>query len=237
MGRGRHEHKESFSVLLISNTGRNSRQFHMPLAVFNLILCIIVLAFAALAWFAWQFGTSYQKTARLQNQLAEQMRELENEKAELSSRNIELAQENEALRTKQQEEETTEEETRTTDPFSPTRYPYEGNGMWIDAYSAEHEYITIHTKAEGNIIAAGSGTVASVSADEVYPLIIEIDHRNGYRTRYMCMQEAEVRVQEGAQVENGDTLAVIRTDDTQLDYQVIFNEKPIDPLIVIEAKG
>ena len=53
----------------------------------------------------------------------------------------------------------------------------------------------------------------------------------------MCMQEVEVNVQEGAQAENGDVLAKILTDDTQLDYQVIFNDKIIDPLLVIEAKG
>lgn len=236
MGHGGHKHKESFSVLLVSNTGQNSRQFHMPIAVFKLFACIMVLICAALAWFAWQYGISYQKTTKLQNQWAEQMQKLENEKDELNSRNMELARENETLR-KEQQEESAEKENQTNDPFSPTRYPYEGNGMWIDAYSEEHEYISIHTKAEGNIIAAGSGTVVLVSSDEVYPLIIEIDHKNGYKTRYMCRQEAEVRVQEGAQAENGDTLAVIQTDDTQLDYQVIFNEKAIDPLIVIEAKG
>lgn len=236
MGQSRHKHKESLSVLLISNTGQGNRQFHMPMVILKVAAGSMLLLCAALAFFVWQYVAGRQKAASQQDQWAMQVQALESEKKELYDKNAELEQENALLRSKEQEE-AQEEEAQTIDPFSPTRYPYEGNGMWIDPYSEEHEFISIHTKAEGDIVAAGSGTVVSVTSDETYPLIIEIDHKNGYRTRYMCRQEVEVRTQEGAQAESGDTLAVIRTDDTQLDYQVYFNEKPIDPLIVIEAKG
>ena len=53
----------------------------------------------------------------------------------------------------------------------------------------------------------------------------------------MCRQEAEVQASEGAQVEVGDTLFTITVEDAQLDYQILFEEEPIDPLTVIEAKG
>ncbi len=243
MGHDRHKHKETLSVLLISNTGQNSKQFHISTLFLKLAVSVVALVCVVAVAVVFWFGTDSRKTAKLQEQLtaqAEQMQKLEEEKESLKSRNIELTQKNEALRKEQQEqhqEETTEEETQSSDPFCPTRHPYDGNGMWIDPYAEGHEYMSIHTKAEGNVIAAGNGTVVLVGSDETHSLVIEIDHQNGYRTRYMCMQEVEVNVQEGAQAENGDVLAKILTDDTQLDYQVIFNDKIIDPLLVIEAKG
>ena len=53
----------------------------------------------------------------------------------------------------------------------------------------------------------------------------------------MCRQEADVQATEGAQVEAGDTLFTITIDDSELDYQILFEGEPIDPLTVIEAKG
>ena len=48
---------------------------------------------------------------------------------------------------------------------------------------------------------------------------------------------AELQVEEAKRVKAGDILAVITSDDTQLDYQVILEGEPIDPLNVIDAKG
>ena len=85
--------------------------------------------------------------------------------------------------------------------------------------------------------AAGDGTVSMVGSDDTYPLIIEIEHGNGYQTRYMFLQAAEAKQAEGEQVQIGTALAAVDTDNVQVDYQVIFEGQPIDPLIVFEAKG
>ena len=104
-------------------------------------------------------------------------------------------------------------------------------------YSEEEPYLSISMHEEGNIVATGNGTVITVSSDDTYPVIVEVEHEKGYKTRYLCRQEAEVKATEGAQVEAGDTLFTITTDETQLDYQILFEEEAIDPLTVIEAKG
>ena len=44
-------------------------------------------------------------------------------------------------------------------------------------------------------------------------------------------------MEEGGQVQQGDPLLTITTDDTQLDYQIILNGETVDPLSVIDAKG
>ena len=52
----------------------------------------------------------------------------------------------------------------------------------------------------------------------------------------MCQQDTEPLLEEGSQVQIGDNLVALSID-TQLDYQVTYEEQPIDPLIVLEAKG
>ena len=42
---------------------------------------------------------------------------------------------------------------------------------------------------------------------------------------------------EGARVQAGDILLTITKDDTQLDYQILYEEKSVDPLEIIDAKG
>lgn len=76
-----------------------------------------------------------------------------------------------------------------------------------------------------------------MGSDDTYPLIMEIEHGNGYRTRYMCLQNAEIKAEEGSVVHTGDILITVTENDTQLDYQVIFKEQAIDPLTVIDAEG
>lgn len=101
MGHDRHKHKETLSVLLISNTGQNSKQFHISTLFLKLAVSIVALVCVVAVAVVFWFGTDSRKTAKLQEQLtaqAEQMQKLEEEKESLKSRNIELTQKNEALR-------------------------------------------------------------------------------------------------------------------------------------------
>jgi murein DD-endopeptidase MepM/ murein hydrolase activator NlpD len=79
--------------------------------------------------------------------------------------------------------------------------------------------------------------VVAAGSDEIYQHIIEVAHESGYKTRYLCHQSAEISVEEGSAVQAGDILLTITTDETQLDYQVIYEDAPIDPLSVIDARG
>lgn len=241
MKRKQHKHKESFSILLISNTGQNSRQFHVSLFLFRLLIFLLFIICVALGGLIYLFfwekdnGTALLEQTLSQSQLIMQ---LEEEKETLTNENHALTAENNALRQAAQvntEEETTPEEE--ADSTIPTRYPCSGTGILTTTYSEEHPYLSINTQAEANIVAAGDGTVISIGSDNTYPLIIEIDHGNGYHTRYMCLRNAEKKVEEGAAVQTGDVLITVNTNDTGLDYQIILDDQPIDPLTVIDAEG
>lgn len=244
----RHKRKESFSVLLVSNTDRGSRQFQISLLSIRLLIAVPILLLAALALLAWQYSVSHKnlETLRTQlasqeelsNQLAQERAEWDTERQTLMAENqklLQAAQEQAAQEVPEEEEE--EEEAAKPDSTVPTRYPYQGSGVLEGTYSEEHPYLSISTYAEGDILAAGDGTVTAVTSDDTYPHIIEITHESGYTSRYLCRKEAELKTEEGTAVQSGDVLLHITTDNTPLDYQIVYEEAPVDPLTLIDAKG
>lgn len=238
----RHKRKRSFSVLLISNTDGSSRQFHISLFSVRLLVLLLLIVFVSLGWFAWQFSSRENQDETLLAQitaLEQENQQLTAEKETLNAENLTLITANESLRqeAEQRAEEMEEEETEAEDPSLPSRYPSYGAGIIKSDFSEEQPYLSIETYSGGSILAAGDGTVTAVSSDDIYAHIIEIEHASGYRTRYLCHQEAEVTTEEGAQVQGGDTLLNITADDTIVDYQIIYEEAPIDPMSVIDAKG
>lgn len=244
MKRKGHKHKESFSILLISNTGRRNREVHISRNALRfiivLLLCIVV-ALGGTGWLFYYFTPNNDGQGNLQTQLDEQVQlvaQLEAENQVLSETNQTLEKENEELRQSAESgEQVSVEEAKDEEDLSiPRLYPSSSSAV-ISFYTEEQPYLSINTHKEGNIIATGSGTVVEVTSDDTYTVIIEIEHKKGYKTRYMCRQEIELTASIGAQVEAGDTLFTVTEDDTQLDYQIIFGGEPIDPLTVIEAKG
>ena len=245
----RHKHKESFSVLLIPNTGGKSRQFHVSRFSFRLgvgVLGVILLAVAgAAAWTGFQFTRQENVRRQVTQQketietLEAQMQALEQEKGTLLAE-LETMQNETVSDAQNAAEEGAEAETESApekDTSVPRRYPYTGISTVLSDYSAEQPYLSLNTNLGGNVVATGDGMVVTVESDDTYAHIIEVEHNNGYKSRYMCRQEAQTQIQAGAQVQAGDILLTVLTDDTQLDYQILFEEEAIDPLTVFEAKG
>lgn len=241
MTKPRHKHKESFSILLISNTGRSSRQSHLSLFATRLLLAFLIIICVSMGFLVYQFLAGFQRQSALHKQLTaqeEQILQLEEEKETLNHEILTLTAEKEALRQISEDSlgKTAKEADSEAVPL-PSRYPYTGTGILISTYSQEQPCISINTHSEGNIVAAGSGTVTTISSDETYPLIMEVQHEGGYVTRYSSHSEVQLQSEEGTEVQSGDVLFTIITDDTQFDYQIIFDGELIDPLTIIEAKG
>lgn len=259
----KHKRKESFSVLLISNTGHNNRQYHITKSCLRLVTVFVCLVGIAFGWLAYHYLTqenvsiaadSNSNKEEEQTDLAEQIvslqetiQQLEEEKENLASQNDALTSENKALLeaakaglgtggAEEPEKESVPDIQADDDSF-PSRYPYSEAGIVSTKYSQTHPYVSIETQGEGNIIAAGEGTITEIGSEAEYPLVIEIEHGNGYKTRYMFVQETETSREEGEKVRIGDVLAAVTAQNEQVDYQVMFEDEPIDPLIVFEAKG
>ena len=258
----KHRHKESFSVLLISNTGQNSRHYHVTRSFLRLFTVFVLCVCVAFGWLMYEYLSVNEITSGYVNasegtedaeqteeadqtaELTELIRQLEEERDALSRENIALTSENKALLAAAKTNMDTEDAAGTKqgnnledDPAYPSRYPYSQMGEVSEKYSTSHPYVSIDTQEEGDVVATGDGTISMIGSDETYSLIIEIEHGNGYKTRYMLLQEAEPLREEGSRVQAGTALASVNQNNIQLDYQVIYEDNPIDPMIVIEAKG
>ena len=242
----RHKRKESFSVLVVSNTDRSSRQFQISLFAIRLVVFVVFVFLVVLGVLIFQYSTARGRQESLRKELLAQQQTaqaLEKEKESWNNEKMALTSENETLRQiiEQKEaspgetEEGTQEEEK--DKTHPSRYPSQGSGVMEAGYGEDHPYLTISTYAGSSIVAAGNGTIVTVSSDDTYKHIIEIQHESGYTTRYLCQQEADVKVEEGAQVQLGDVLLEITADETKMDYQILYEGETVDPMTVIEARG
>ena len=93
--------------------------------------------------------------------------------------------------------------------------------------------------AEGTpIFSAASGVVTKVMKQANYGLTVEVDHRNGYVTRYA--HTAKVLVKKGDIVKQGQVIAKIgstgRSTGPHLHFEVLKNGKSINPSNLLEPK-
>ncbi len=259
----RHKRKKSYSVLIVSNLDRKSRQFHITRVTLYMLLFLLLIFCTAIGWLIYRSASRRQNTDQLSDRLREELqsqeqlvRQLDEEKNALDQKNLSLEAELAALRQELEEERSKQEALQeeleaqqeaanaggqdqepADETALPSLYPSSGTGVLTSTFSEEHPYITFTAETGNNIIAAGDGVVTTISSDDTYAYIIEVSYENDYMTRYLYRQDAELAVEEGAAVSGGDTLLTITADDTEVDYQVLYQNEPVDPLSVIAAKG
>ena len=117
MKQQRHKRKESFYILLISNTGRSNRQFQISLSILRTLFAFLLILCVALGWLAYQFSIAHTVQSSLKEQLSSQeqlVRQLEAEKESLNTEKQALIAENESLR-QQPEPSAAAQETEQAD--------------------------------------------------------------------------------------------------------------------------
>lgn len=94
-----------------------------------------------------------------------------------------------------------------------------------------HEGMDFAGRAGSKITAAGAGIVTWSANRNGYGNTIEVDHGNGYVTRYAHNKENLVKV--GDRVEKGQVIALIgstgRSTGLHVHFEVLHNGKPINP--------
>ncbi len=108
-------------------------------------------------------------------------------------------------------------------------------GVRLDPFTqapSRHEGIDISASAGTPILATASGVVARVANDEQYGRMVDIDHGNGYVTRYAHAQAIYVRP--GQRLQRGATIGAVgssgRSTGPHLHYEVRLNNRPQNPL-------
>lgn len=234
----RHKRKEYFTILFISNTNRCNKQFQISLFFLKLLLIILPIFCVGVGTLIYLAASAQGKQNTLHTQLAKQKQltqQLQTENDSLKKSIEEKTKEAESLANMADEQGSRTKPKK--DATYPSLYPSKGPSVLQASYTPEQTFMSIATYTGCYIVATGDGTVVSVRSDDTYKHIIDIQHESGYTTRYLCRQDAELKIAEGTQVQAGTVLLAITSDDVIFDYQVIYENNAVDPLTVIDAVG
>ncbi|MEM1106231.1 MAG: M23 family metallopeptidase [Pseudomonadota bacterium] len=113
-------------------------------------------------------------------------------------------------------------------------------GMRVDPFTrrpAWHNGIDMAAYYKAPIVSAGPGIVTMAGRMSGYGRMVEIDHGNGFKSRYAHLQS--ISVSRGDSVAIGDTLGLMgssgRSTGPHLHYEVLFNNKQYDPIDFLKA--
>ncbi len=105
-----------------------------------------------------------------------------------------------------------------------------------------HAGIDFKGAADAEVKAIAAGTVKSVKTDEMYGVVIEIDHGDGIVARY-CGLAKDPTVSEGKEVASGDVIGRVgvvpceSSEESHLHFEVRVNGELTDPLEVLGKAG
>lgn len=131
----------------------------------------------------------------------------------------------------------------------PQGWPTSNGGWLSSAYgtrtdpftgrTAFHEGVDIAARQGSEIRAMAAGVVSFAGRKTGYGLVVEINHGNGYETRYAHAKELIAKP--GDRVEKGDAVALVgstgRSTGSHVHIEVLQNGKAINPHDHLNASG
>ncbi|MGN0289051.1 MAG: peptidoglycan DD-metalloendopeptidase family protein [Lachnospiraceae bacterium] len=235
----RHKRKEVYSVIFVSHTDNQSRQFTISALWLRLSIVLLLFICGGLAFGGYRLAFNSYREHELQQQVNQQTEEVEKMSAQIQELNetVEaLRQENQVLLQSTESSEDKEEAATSVDLALPRLYPSDGVGDLKSTFTVESPYLTIGMRKGDNVVATGDGTVSLIDYDLNYLHSVEIKHESGYISRYFCNDNVEIKVKEGDQVKARDPLFTIIIDYSQLDYQIILDNEAVNPFQVMKVE-
>ncbi len=113
-------------------------------------------------------------------------------------------------------------------------------GLRVDPFTkrpAWHNGVDMAAYYKAPVTAAGPGTVSFAGTRSGYGRLVEVDHGDGFRSRYGHLRS--ISVKKGDTVAIGDTVGLMgssgRSTGPHLHYEVWFHDKPYDPIDFMKA--
>ncbi len=113
-------------------------------------------------------------------------------------------------------------------------------GVRVDPFTglkAMHNGVDLAGKDGSNVIASAAGVITWAGSRYGYGNLVEINHGNGYVTRYG--HNSKILVQTGDEVEKGQPIALMgssgRSTGPHVHYEVLKNGRVVDPIKYINA--
>ncbi|MBE5841699.1 MAG: hypothetical protein E7304_09890 [Butyrivibrio sp.] len=251
----KHRHKRHYTFMVISgDSDGTTKRLHLNHFKTQLLAyTAFVVALVLLCYIIFSAMTIHNlKTIQAEQKV--QIEDLQTENSTLEASNEKLVTEEQQLRAalnlRLENEQQSAEEAETL--AIPSGFPLTGTASMTNAVDdtnsttitkitddnkddAVGNPIVLFEAASGsNIIAAGTGTVLSVTTDAKFGNAVTIDHGNGYISIYRYSGDS--LVSEGDEIARGNILFVVG-NDTTLGYQIMQDDKYVDPEELIEING
>jgi murein DD-endopeptidase MepM/ murein hydrolase activator NlpD len=98
-----------------------------------------------------------------------------------------------------------------------------------------HKGVDFATDAGSDVLAVAAGIVTWAGPREGYGNLVEINHGNGYTTRYA--HNAQMLVHVGDEVQRGQAVAVVgstgRSTGPHVHFEVVRDGRQIDPMAYV----
>jgi len=108
----------------------------------------------------------------------------------------------------------------------------------INGHEATHLGLDFDAPAGTPVLAVAEGVVSFVGVKPGYGNVVEIDHGNGYMTRYA--HNSALVAEAGARVHAGDTIAKVgstgRATGPHCHFEVWLNGRPVNPMAYVKSK-
>lgn len=251
----KHRHSRNYTFMIISgDSDGRTRKFHLNHLASQILAYIVFFVSLLAICYVVYSAITIRSLRTLNATQKEQIDELTSENTSLSSSNNELQnkvqQMSAALNQHLEMEQVSAVEAETN--AIPSGFPLTGTANYSKAMDNPAEttvtrltdenrdtakgnpILLFESDAGNNIIAAGSGTVMTVTSDVKFGNMITIDHHNGYVSIYR--NSGSPLVSEGSQIDRGDALFVIGKNTT-LGFQIQKDEQYISPETLIEING
>lgn len=234
---GKAKRKKSFTLkFFVDSEEGQIRQMGFGPALIGSVAVVAITAIVILSIICHRDAKIIEElTAKTQEQ-RESIEQLTAENADLVSLREELTDKviilSDTINQKVEEEEALEQERAQA--HMPIGFPMSSSAS-LEETDSEDLMVKLVGAIGASIIASADGTVVSITTDSGYLHCIKIDHGNGYNSIYR--NDGDVMIKEGDEVVRGAILYVIGEDNTELGYQITYDEKYIDPMGLINIDG
>ncbi len=252
----KHRHKRHYTFMVISGDSDGStKRLHLNHFKTQLLAYLLFAVVLAIVCYIIYCAMTINTLRDIQAQQKEVIEQLNVEKSTLEASNSKLETEIEqlkaAIQKRIEDEHLSQEEAETL--ALPTGFPLTGTASMASAVDDATETtiteitdenrdevsgnpLVVFTATEGSsVIASGTGTVVNITTDVKFGNAVTIDHGNGYVSIYR--NGGDPLVTEGSQIDKGDIIFVIGEKNTSLGYQILQDDKYIDPEEMIEING
>ncbi len=212
-----------------------SVRMEVLIAFFAAIAFLIVTALTYCFILVRELGSANESIMALRIQsekIIEENNELVSENKKLQEK-VEIL--SDTVNDKRQQEQ--EREAQQARGYVPSGFPLRGTASY-NANETELDGQPIayfHVGQGTGVIATAKGTVMSIAGSDGSGYIIMVDHGNGYYSVYR--NGSAPKVDEGDEVTRATELFVIEAGHEQFGYQIIEENKYINPLEFMETYG